>query len=361
MPILPEVICSKTGIPVGSDAIELLNFLRDGGGYVLDGLLASELSREAATISLEVFPSYKIRVSKQSGEFQDKYCSVQFEGSPLPVIVGFVSDKPLDAPTTTLENLLFWALLDSDLSWHTEWDKTDQFIDWRKLAKGKAIIAEPTGFGDEGRRMLSALFGLDHPDIANGSNSPAVVETSTSIRICANPGNFTTTQARLLYEAATVSHPKWRCLSLYRILENAYLSNIKETLMTEFDQDASKAIENAKKKVASELNQLVALAEKANLTSEFEAFNIEVDALLGAGNLYITKLDKGAEEESLYGAKEVYKKAVLRFYKLRCSIAHAGTSSVIYEQFQDANSAALSLLPSIEAIALKSLKIETIT
>jgi len=151
--------------------------------------------------------------------------------------------------------------------------------------------------------------------------------------------------------------PKWRCLSLYRILENAYLTNIKKALLLDFDLDAGKAIESAKKKVGSELNQLVYLAEQANLTAEFVAFNDELELLLGQANQFIIKLDKGAEEEDLYKSKEIFKKAVLRFYKLRCSIAHAGTSSVIYEQFPDANAATLALLPAIESIVLKSLHI----
>ncbi|MNY54519.1 hypothetical protein D3C86_1904050 [compost metagenome] len=98
------------------------------------------------------------------------------------------------------------------------------------------------------------------------------------------------------------------------------------------------------------------LAEKSGLTAEFETFGIEVGALMAAGNVFITMLDRSAKADSLYG-QGGFKKAVLLFYKLRCSIAHAGTSSVIFEQFPDSNLAALALLPSIEAIALKSLKI----
>jgi hypothetical protein len=161
----------------------------------------------------------------------------------------------------------------------------------------------------------------------------------------------------LLREAATVAYPKWRCLSLYRILENAYLTNIKQTLVAEFDVDAGRALDVAKKKVSSEVMQLVSLAEDADLGGEFLRFNLEVDALIAANNQFITKLDKGAEADPLYGSQELFKKGVLRFYKLRCAIAHAGTSSVIYEQFSDADAAATALLPSIEAIALKSLKI----
>ncbi len=103
--------------------------------------------------------------------------------------------------------------------------------------------------------------------------------------------------------------------------------------------------------------QLVTLAEDADLTNEFQLFNAKIDVLKNARNHFITKLDMGAASDGLYGAPELFKKGVLRFYKLRCSIAHAGTSSVIYEQFADADQAVTQLLPEIEAIALKSLKI----
>jgi len=111
--------------------------------------------------------------------------------------------------------------------------------------------------------------------------------------------------------------------------------------------------------VANEVNQLISLTEDANLTAEFVQFDTEFDTLMAANNQFIHKLDRSAKSHQLYRSQDRYKKAVFRFYKLRCAIAHAGTSSVIYEQFPDSDAAATSLLDSIEVIALKSLKIVT--
>jgi hypothetical protein len=362
MVMLTNAMCLRVGLPPGSTADQLLGQIRDGNTSLLDGLVAGDQSNQAASESLAERPNYELRLARQNGELQDRYCVVHFESCPLPVLVGLISENDVDGPPTALENLLFWACIDPYLGWDLAWRQGDagEVQDWRPLVRGRAIIAEPTGFHPAGRHVVSALFGLSQADGPVNLKAPAIASSASTLKVGAPPSSFSATQARLLIEAAHVSHPKWRCLSLYRILENAYLANIKKALLEEFEQDAGKAIESAKKKVSSELNQLVALAESADLTAEFVAFNIEVDALIGAGNQFIIKLDRGAQSERLYKAEQAHKKAVLRFYKLRCAIAHAGTSSVIYEQFADADSAVMSLLPFIEAIALKSLSVAVV-
>jgi len=78
---------------------------------------------------------------------------------------------------------------------------------------------------------------------------------------------------------------------------------------------------------------------------------------MAQSNRYIAAIDKNAEADNYYKSQNVAEKAVLRFYKMRCSIAHAGTSSVIYEQMPDANAATIALLPMVEEIIHKSLNI----
>lgn len=358
MATLSEIMCEKIGLSHGATAADLMAYLREGGNDVLDGLLATESSKAAAERFLTENDTCGLEVVDQIGGLQQKYCSVQFESPSGLVHVALVSDQMIENPPTDLENLIFFASIDRRLEWHRTWREeiSGPVVDWRKLAKGKAIIVMPPDLPEEGLRLICALFGLKHPDVTSSSKPPAIASSASAITIGACPDTFNLTKARLLFEAASAEHPKWRCLSLYRILEHAYLTNIKKALIDKFDKDANEALKSAVKDLANEMNQLVALAERANLTSEFTTFNFDFDALLAANNQFIIKLDKGAEKETFYSATETYKKGVLRFYKLRCSIAHAGTSSVIFEQFKDSNEAALTLLPSIEAIALKSLK-----
>tara|TARA_R100000750_G_scaffold61317_1_gene52096 strand:- start:1121 stop:1555 length:435 start_codon:yes stop_codon:yes gene_type:complete len=137
------------------------------------------------------------------------------------------------------------------------------------------------------------------------------------------------------------------------LLENAYLKNIKDALLSDFDKDATNAVEAAKKKLQSEVNQLLDLMTADNLEDDFESFNDAYEGLVVQNNRYIVAVDRAAKNEALY-KESINKKAVLRFYKIRCSIAHAGTSSVIFEQMPDSAEAITALLPSVEAIARQS-------
>ncbi|MBI3188739.1 MAG: hypothetical protein HYZ31_12840 [Gammaproteobacteria bacterium] len=358
---LPASLREITGLPGEATVQDLLNYLENENNHVLDGLLSSEASLAIAASSMERFSRYQLRIEDQVGVIQYKFCNVNFKDHPDPILVGLIPREHFDAPPTELENLIFWAIIDDRLQEQklNSRDPSRNCIDWRSLAGGKAIIAEPIDLklGAADQQVISALFGLTYPCMPSADLPNALVHSAAVVKMDKQPRTYTEIQALLLHEASIVQRPKWRFLSLYRILENAYLANIKDTLIKEYDQDASKAIKSADEKLANEPNQLVSLAEGIDAIAEFEAFNTAMETLIATHNKYIIKLDRAAENEKLYKSQDKYKKAVIRFYKIRCSIAHAGTSSVIYEMFPDANSAILELLPHVEAIALKSLKI----
>lgn len=359
MSLLSVATRDALGLAEGSSVENLFEHLRKSPYDFLDGLIATEQARQSAELSLADKGKYAVHVFLQSGKTQERFCSVSFQGFVDPLLVGLISNNPSSILPTALENLIFWALIDGGLDWQAAWKETPtgSVSDWRAAAANKAVLALPVGMPAEALRSTCAMFGLEHPEIGTPSPMLALFSQTPAISVAVLPDGLNAIQARLISEAGAVYHPKWRCLSLYRILENAYLASIKRTLLTAFDADASRAIEEAGKKIKNEPNQLVSLAEEADLIAEFVLFDIVYEGLLVAGNKFILRLDRGAESESLYKAPERYKKAVIRFYKLRCSIAHAGTSSVIYEQFQDADAAARVLAPAMEAIAIKSLKI----
>jgi hypothetical protein len=358
MATVPPLVCETLGLAHGTSIADLIIHRATSYDY-LDGLISSDDARATAQVELANRDAYEVHLFRQAGTFQERFCSVEMDGLAAPIRVGLLSAEPAQYLPTDLENLVLWALLSPGNPWHAQWknDNGRPVSDWRRVGSSHAVVATPVGTEPQALRVLSGLFDLEHPDFPQAVRAPSLARQATAVRIHRPPSAISPIQIRLLREAATVAYPKWRCLSLYRILENAYLTNIKQTLVAEFDVDAGRALDVAKKKVSSEVMQLVSLAEDADLGGEFLRFNLEVDALIAANNQFITKLDKGAEADPLYGSQELFKKGVLRFYKLRCAIAHAGTSSVIYEQFSDADAAATALLPSIEAIALKSLKI----
>lgn len=358
MATVPPFVCQILGLAQGSSLEDLIAHRATSHDY-LDGLLSTDDARATALTGLVNRDAYELHLFRQAGTPQERYCSVEIQGLTAPIRVGLLAEVPGQYFPTDLENLVFWALLSPAHAWHAQWrqENAGPISDWRRIASSHAIVAAPVGTEPEALRVLGGFFDLEHPDFVQAVRAPSLAKQATTVKVNRPASAITPIQIRLLREAATVAYPKWRCLSLYRILENAYLTNIKQALLAEFDVDAGRALDSAKKKVSSEVMQLISLAEDADLKSEFQHLNAEFDALIAANNQFILKLDKGAEGDPLYGSQEIFRKGVLRFYKLRCSIAHAGTSSVIYEQFPDADDAANALLPAIEAIALKSLKI----
>jgi hypothetical protein len=336
--------------------------LGEDASAVLDGLLTSDESRAAALQSLERINDYRVEIFEQGDSLQEKFLELTVADSNLPVLIGFVGSDRLIEPVTGLENLIFWSLLDSDSPLQGTWveDEGPRYTDWRPFLSGKVLVAFPTSILAESlRRLICALFSIPHVELAGARAVNSLIRSVAGITLRGDANRYSSTQARLIFEAVSENNPKWRCLSFYRILENAYLLNIQSILNESFYFDAKAALTIAQKSVSSEVQQLITLAESLSMQAQFLDFNVAIEDLLTAGNKYIKAVDKSAsDDKDLYGHREIWRKAVLRFYKLRCSIAHGGTSSVIYEQFSDANSAAIDLLPSMERIAYKSLGLD---
>ena len=363
MQLLDNLLCDEFGLQYGSQPIQLIDQLRLGSIDCMDGILTSEDSLNSAETSLENYENYKIEIVRQAGIIQNKYCKLYLEGMSLPSLIALFGDaEPEDGFPTDMEILILWAVIRPGSGLGSAWVSTGErrFLDWRKHLRGKAIIAEPCLSGTSVSFSIAAIFGLDYASInAANTTAAAVVADATEVRIRPPGRALEAVQARLFFEAVTTVQPKWRFFSLYRILENAYLSNIKSILMAAFDKDATQAVEDAKKMLESEINQLISLMNEIGMQTELEAFGATFESLLANSNQYCHMLDRNAQGDKQY-RNGLASKAVVRLYKMRCSIAHAGTSSVIFEQLPDANSAIATLLPSVEAIVLRSLGISIV-
>jgi hypothetical protein len=350
---ISDGVCQKAGLPPDCSFADLIHHLEQNPTSMFDGLLDTDASRDAVLGRIVDWNAYNFVAVAQAGPLSRKFCAVEVAGEANLILVGLVDEQLEGALPTDLENLLFLAAVSPDLDWHLHW--REDVLGWREKAKGMAIIGLPDALGNrnDALRLLSAIFSLDHIDLPIQKLPSPIAATSSHVKVLGGLVGYTSTTARLLAQAITESNPKWRCLSLYRILENAYLSNIKKQLDADFQKDAAKAVEIAAKSLKSELEQLFLLADNVGLANEFLLFNTAVETLIGVGNQFMIALDRSASTEVYYRDPAQYKKGVLRFYKLRCSIAHAGTSSVFYEQFRDADTAAFALLSSIEKIALK--------
>ncbi|SFF17569.1 hypothetical protein [Paracidovorax wautersii] len=339
---------------------DFFKILGEAGHDILDGLLATQDARDTAEQSFEKMSSYRLTIVDTLGVAQENFCSISFQGQAAPLLLAVIPERPQESLPTNIENLLSWVILGNMESIHVDWDLTDPErvkSCWRAALAGRAIVAAPKELPAEALRAACAMFGLSHREIAPPQPVPSVLDSATQVKVLAS--SLSLIQARLLREAWIATHPKWKCLSLYRILENKYLANVRDAFLETFKQDASRAVREAQDSLESELKQLIALVDACDLNQDAVAFNAECDVLLSQNNQFITLLDRGAKDDPLYKSKpeSIYKKGVLRLYKLRCSIAHAGTAGVIYEQCPDADQAAIALAPFIERMALKSMQI----
>lgn len=362
MPLVPNSISEKLGLPKDCEASALLEYSKAQRAY-LDGLLATEEGLNSAFESLANSENYIIRVFPQAGQPRTNFCEVRIS-THSPIYVGTFEGGDHESGTalpTKFENLILWGLLDPDLGLCQAWsDRPDGVvIDWREKLKGAAIVAIPKGLGSEGRvnEMLCAALALKHTSAA-----PVVLPTmgmvnASSIVFGADFSAYRSVQIQLLGEAIQEERQKWRFLALYKILENAYLENIKNVFLGDFAKDPKQAAANATRNLGSELNQLDILATSLNLTTEFEDFNAAFEAQL-PGNTYLVAIDESARaDRDYYGSQQIYKKGLVRYYKMRCSIAHGGTRSVIFEEFGDASLGVQGILDTAAALAFKTMRI----
>ena len=299
--LLIDQFCDKAQVPRGATPEDLLEYLRTARHDCLDGLIASDDAKSAAVASLAQIGRYSIRVVRQLGNWQEKYCSVHIDGEASAVRVALLGNCQTSAFPTDMENLIFWAIVQPGSVIGSTWFDTAEgnTLAWRKSAQGLAVVAEPLPTKDYVGRTVAALFGLEDGGMGSAPLLSSVSANATDLVIAGPTRALNPIQARLFFEAVATNHPKWRFLSFYRILENAYLTNIKKILLDEFDKDAGRAVEEAKKKLQSEVNQLVDLITENHIDNEFLAFNAEFDRQIAAGNQYITALDRGAQSEPL--------------------------------------------------------------
>jgi hypothetical protein len=176
-----------------------------------------------------------------------------------------------------------------------------------------------------------------------------IIADSTS-RVLRNnsPSKFN----ELFIEALCEIKPKWRFLSLYRILEHGYLTEVFESLSSSFFLDPKKSLADGLDALASELNQLSALVKSNSLDTDFDALHDVFANLKTAQNKYAWAIDYSLEKRKV---SSKWEKGVMIFYKVRCSIVHAGMGGPVYDAYPDARACMEQLLPLCESLCLKYL------
>lgn len=166
---------------------------------------------------------------------------------------------------------------------------------------------------------------------------------------------------RLFLEATSEVKAKWRFLSLYRILEHGYISEIFKTLKTEFFRSPNESLERARKNVENEMQQFLALVKSATLDCHFDAICRRFDELKTSGNRFANaiqhSMDKGGKLPS--SGRDASDKGVHVCYKIRCAIVHAGLAGPIFDAYDDASACVEGILCDCEAATLQFLGIRS--
>lgn len=342
----------------------------------LDGLLSSAQTRTKLLETLADIPQYRLSIWRPQFDTNTSgFYTVNFEAQSKPAFVGlFCSTQPeahqdpLDTLPDNLEVLTVWALL-ANLIPVGEL-QADGTAPWRNFLRGKGLVALPATIPlaeqDTAIRLVSGLFQLAPDYGATYNTLSGEIQSCNGLAVSKSAMSIGSTALQLLNDAARASAPKWRTLSLYRVLENGYLNSVRDEFLRIFDKQPAKALKNAQESLASEPAQLVALAESKDLKTEFEVFSDIFDGLVDVNsanpNQFALAIDHElrTDKSPLFGAQERFKKGISRLYKIRCAIAHAGTASIVYEQFEDADIAADTLRDAIEKIVRKLMGIRVL-
>lgn len=186
---------------------------------------------------------------------------------------------------------------------------------------------------------------VGHPQILVDADSLVLQQTGSS---------YDDLFVEMLYEPKV----KWRFLSMYRVFEHGYLTAVLEGIKSTFLQNPKQTLSDGITSLESEVNQLTNLIERADLKTHFEEFHDAFDIQLQVNNRFAWAIKHALDKSGLLKrSPKKWEKGVMLFYKLRCSIVHAGMGTPFYEGFDDAADCINGLLAKTESACLGFLRI----
>jgi hypothetical protein len=220
----------------------------------------------------------------------------------------------------------------------------------RSVKAGFSATAFPVRLFNEWAEVCPLLDGCVSPPVWV-TKTQIQIKSTSRIQLDQLPGfRF----QELFVEAASEVKTKWRYLSLYRIFEHGYLSEVFETLKSTFFASPKESLAVATTSLDSELNQFLALVKNAGLDNHFAMLVDEFDKAKVNGNRFAAALEHSIHQSGqikLIKGKE--QKGVLICYKIRCAIVHAGMSSQIFDAYPDGPACLELLLPVCESAVLQ--------
>jgi hypothetical protein len=239
------------------------------------------------------------------------------------------------------------------------WFASEKLTDTDGQLRSNIVVFEWfPGISSEAKAVIRALSGArGHDGSSTTSRSwenAGLVALRTTSRLLQHGDSELL--RRLFCESATEKVPRWRFLSLYRILEHGYLESVFSELSSRFFSEPREALETATKSLRSEVEQFVGLVDAHGLKPHFEEILRLNDALVAAGNRFACLVDREAKKQAY---SESFKRGVALCYQIRCSIVHAGGYSVVFDKSPGGNEALIAHLPEMDKAVAQFLGVQT--
>lgn len=275
-----------------------------------------------------------------------KYLELSARGS-LECIATLVPDATGVKPPTAAAQLLA-------ATWFTEPAVVDnEQLGATVLARAFATAGSHGKFArrlvEEWEFVCPLVDGVNMPPAWFAKYQIGILDQARVISASNQPLRF----QELFLGAVSEVKTKWRFLSIYRVLEHGYLSELFHTLETQFFKAPKESVSAALTALDSELNQFIALANSAGIRGRFETFCDEFEAVKKSGNRFACAIDRSIDMSGQLRSSPVkWQKGVLVFYKIRCAIVHAGLASPMFDAYADGTECLDKLLPTSEAAML---------
>lgn len=271
---------------------------------------------------------------------------------------GIESARVVEVPVSTTPNVSLTTSAEAVLV--QAWLATDKLTDANYQLRSNIVVFEwLPNVSDAIKVVIRAICGIKLPGSSTPTARTWAAAGSVAIRGTSRLLRHKDSELlrRLFCESATELIPRWRFLSLYRIIEHGYLENVFDDLSSRFFSEPKEALESASNALRSEVEQFVRLVEGHGLKFYFEEISRINDDLIVAQNHFAVLVDREAKRKNTY--QENFKRGVAICYQIRCSIVHAGSHSVVFDKSPGGDAALLAHLPELEKAVAQFLGVQT--
>lgn len=332
-------IFGALGLPEGSalDAVEAAletlqpsfpNFFSDAGRQQLKELHVAVPGEE-----FDVFP---LKVPCQDW----RYLIVKFGVDQSAELLQVPIDPTASPPPTNGEKLLVRA-----------WNALPEIIDGNGNLVTSRLLCAWQRQGLKGTSVAEALVSMFNGVGVRSIGLPSSTFDEASLVILPESyaaGATSDYKVKILSECLLESSIRWRFIGYYRIFEYEYLKNVIDKINKEFFGSPKDVVQDALSTLSSERDQLVDLIRSRGITAPFENIRDAFDAAVGGGNRFCNAIKRDLKEGKAPG-KDPWSYGAGVFYKIRCSIVHAGSASVFFEKFDDAQEFLSAIMQFVEA------------